>query len=256
MVTGGSSGIGAALIAKLVEAGALVCNFDISDSVQTGVKHIHCDVTDEIALSQAIDDAQIAHGPIDLYFSNAGVLSHQSEGAASASNADWELCWAVNVMAHVYASRRLIPAMKARGTGYFVIVASAAGLLNQIGDAAYSATKHAAVSFGESLAITHGDEGIGVSLLCPQYVATPLIDVSAEDSEKFGSLLTADEVASVTLNAVESGKFLVLPHSEVERYAMLRAQDCDKWIGGMRKLRSKALHTFGDAHVKFFYRLV
>lgn len=256
MVTGGSSGIGAALIAKLVDAGALVCNFDISDNEQRGAKHIRCDVTDEAQLSQAIEDAQTAHGPIDLYFSNAGVLSHQAEGAASASNADWELCWAVNVMAHVYASRRLIPAMTARGTGYFVIVASAAGLLNQIGDAAYSATKHAAVSFAESLAITHGDEGIGVSLLCPQYVATPLINVSAEDADSFASLLTADEVAAATLNAVDTGKFLVLPHSEVERYAVHRAQDRDKWISGMRKLRSKALKTFGDARPEHFYRLV
>ena len=171
-------------------------------------------------------------------------------------NKDWALCWSVNVMAHVYAARALLPRMRARGHGHFVIVASAAGLLNQIGDPAYSATKHAAVSFAESLAITHASDGIGVTLVCPQYVATPLIGLPDAEAEKSDTLLSADEVADSTLKAVADGSFLVLPHPEVRDYAVSRARDHDRWIEGMSRLRQKAIGTFGDDRPIRFYRLL
>ncbi len=256
IVTGGSSGIGAALVGQLVDAGALVCSLDVNQAQFCSAVHITCDVSDEVALSCAIEEAETLHGPIDLYVSNAGVLSDQIKDAGSASNAAWERCWSVNVMAHVYAARSLIPAMRARGSGRFVIVASAAGLLNQIGDAAYSATKHAAVSFAESLAISHADDGIAISLACPQYVATPLIGLQSEAADEIASLLTADDVAQTILNAVKTGQFMVLPHPDVARYAMSRAQDADTWVAKMRALRRRTLEQFGDTRAERFYRMI
>jgi NAD(P)-dependent dehydrogenase (short-subunit alcohol dehydrogenase family) len=224
--------------------------------MQDAPGHIPCDVADEGELIAVLDDIEKQIGPIDIYVSNAGVLSEQKAGVGSASNADWVQCWNVNLMAHVYAARHLVPKMTAGGGGHFVIVASAAGLLNQIGDAAYSATKHAAVSFAESLAITHGEDGVGVTLACPQYVATPLIGLGSEDTAQYESLLTADEVAQAILSAVEQGAFLALPHPEVARFAQMRAQDHDGWIKGMRRLRARAISEFGEAGPAALYRLL
>ena len=252
VVTGGGSGIGAALVAAFRAEGAEVCVFDLPG--RSGQGQIDCDVSNETALCEAIDTACKRMSTIDIYVSNAGVLSGQPGGAASASNADWARCWSVNVMAHVYAARAVLPGMAGRGGGRFCIVASAAGLLNQIGDAAYSATKHAALSFAESLAIAHDGDGIKFSVVCPQYVATPLIGLSEENAG--GGLLTAQDVADVTLNAMEQGRFLVLPHPQVADFARKRAKDHDAWIKGMIRLRRKALDRFGDSRADRYYRLV
>jgi short-subunit dehydrogenase len=148
-------------------------------------------------------------------------------------------------MAHVYAARALLPRMKKRGGGYLVNVASAAGLLSQIGDAAYSATKHAAVAFAESLAITHGDDGIKVSVVCPQAVATRLIGME-DDSDAteggFGGndvdgILSAEEVADCIVDGIREGRFLILTHPQVSDYIQRKTGDYDRWIGGMRKFR-------------------
>ena len=157
-------------------------------------------------------------------------------------------------MAHVHAARAVIPGMVARGAGHFVIVASAAGLLNQIGDAPYSATKHSAVSFAESLAITYHGTGLGVSVVCPQYVATPLIELSRADAR--GSLLTADEVAQCVVLTMKENRFMVLPHPEVRDYALNRARNYDGWIAGMAKLRQRAIDEFGDVRPAEMYKLV
>ena len=255
VVTGGASGIGAAIAAGLETDGAKVCVLDLPEAVAGG-PGIACDVSDETALCRAIDSAEVRIGPLDIFVSNAGVLSDQRGGAASASNADWARCWSVNVMAHVYAARRVVPAMIARGGGHFVIVASAAGLLNQIGDAAYSATKHAAVSFADSLAISHRHEGLSVSVVCPQYVATLLIGLSEADAAERDTLLTAQDVAEVTLAAMADGRFLVLPHPDVARFAQARALDHDGWIEGMIRLRNRAQDRFGDTRPDRFYRLL
>ena len=159
-------------------------------------------------------------------------------------------------MAHVYASRMLLPMMIERGYGQLVNVASAAGLLNQIGDAAYSATKHAAVSFAESLAISHGGDGIGVSVVCPQYVATPLLGLSDADAEDRASLLTADDVAAAIVAGVEADQFLILSHPVVKDYTLQRAQDHDRWITGVQLLRAKAQKHFGEAAAQTLYKLI
>lgn len=259
LVTGGASGIGAALIHAFAAAGAKTCCIDLSQPKEATARpdlYVSCDVSDEAALNRAIAQAEIGLGGADIFVSNAGVLSEEETEDGLGTDRDWALCWSVNVMAHVYAARALVPRMRARGHGHFVIVASAAGLLNQIGDPAYSATKHAAVSFADSLAIAHGTHGIGVTLLCPQYVATPLIGLQGEDVAKSDALLSAEEVANCTLKAMSEGVFLVLPHPEVRAYAVSRARDHDRWIAGMTRLRQQAIETFGDARPTRFYRLL
>lgn len=262
VITGAGSGIGAALARAASSRGARVCVSDINAEAaqrvaeEVGGIAVACDVTDEAAIQNLIETARTAYGGVDIYVSNAGWGRGDPAHAASQSNADWMLNWNVHVMAHVYAARALLPEMIARGSGHLVNVASAAGLLNQIGDAAYSATKHAAVSFAESLAITHGADGIGVSVVCPQYVATPLLGMSDADADQGASLLTADDVAQAVIVGVEGGQFLILSHPAVHGYAVHRAKDHDRWISGMRLLRAKALETFGEIRVQEFYKLV
>lgn len=257
MVTGGASGIGAALLRRFAQAGAQTASIDLVPPPEEGSDLcVACDVGREGALQRAIETIEKHLGEIDIFVSNAGVLSSQSGHAGSASDADWARCWSVNVMAQVYAARALLPKMIARGAGHFVTVASAAGLLNQIGDAAYSASKHAAVSFAESLAIQHAADGIGVSLVCPQYVATPLIGLSEAQAGTTQGLLSADEVAICVIEAVQAKRFLVLPHPEVHGYAMKRARDHDAWIKGMASLRQRVVEEFGAARPMDFYKLV
>jgi NAD(P)-dependent dehydrogenase (short-subunit alcohol dehydrogenase family) len=256
IVTGGASGIGLALARRFVQFGARVCIFDVQDFETPEMLVCRCDVSDETALRQALAWAEEEMGALDIYVSNAGVFSHEADGPASAADADWARCWSVNVMAHVYAARAVLPAMIARRSGHFVIVASAAGLLNQIGDAAYTATKHAAVSFAESLAIAHGDDGIRVCAVCPQYVATPLLGLTDQAAAKRDGLLTADQVAKRILEGISAEEFRILPHPEVAGYAQVRAEDPDRWIKGMRRLRGRAIDEFGDARPERFFRLV
>lgn len=256
VVTGGARGIGTALADTFEARGAIVWSLDTDVAhAENSPRRLNCDVSDVDALEAALEKIS-ATAEIDIFVSNAGIMSEQSGNVASATSDDWARCWAVNVMAHVHAARFLLPRMTARRSGYFVIVASAAGLLNQIGDAAYSATKHAAVSFAESLAIDCGDDGVGVSVVCPQYVATPLIgldDASVASSEV---LLSAAQVAECVADAVSERRFLVLPHPEVARYAQFKARDHDAWIEGMRKLRRRAKSDFGRVDPKDFYKLL
>lgn len=262
VITGAGSGIGAAMARAMAAKGAKVCVSDLDldkaqeVASQIGGIAVQCDVRNETAIQELISCAAGAHGAIDLYVSNAGLGGGDPTHAASQTNEAWELNWQVHVMAHVYASRALLPDMIERGSGYLVNVASAAGLLNQIGDAAYSATKHAAVSFAESLAITHGADGIGVSVVCPQYVATPLIGLSDADADQGANLLTADDVADAVVKGVEDRRFLILSHPDVGTYAAHRGKDHDRWIGGMQMLRAKALREFGEISVQNFYKLV
>lgn len=262
VITGAGSGIGAALARRAAKLGARVCVSDLDgDKAQTvadeiGGIAVPCDVRDEAQIQNLISQASKAHGDTDIFVSNAGLGGGDPTHAASQSDEMWTLNWQVHVMSHVYASRALLPMMIARGSGHLVNVASAAGLLNQIGDAAYSATKHAAVSFAESLAITHGRQGIGVSVVCPQYVATPLLGLSDADAEQQASLLTADDVARAITDGVEENRFLILSHPAVQGYAVHRAQDHDRWITGMQMLRAKAEEQFGGVSVESFYKLV
>lgn len=262
VITGAGSGIGAALARAAASKGAKVCVSDLDhDKAQAvaseiGGMAVQCDVRDETAVQRLIAEAVDQQGEIDIFVSNAGIGKGDPSHAASQPDEDWMLNWQVHVMAHVYASRALLPRMMERRSGHLVNVASAAGLLNQIGDAAYSATKHAAVSFAESLAITHGSDGIGVSVVCPQYVATPLLGLDDSDAAKRETLLTAADVAAAIIEGVEAERFLILSHPQVGQYTLQRGQDHDRWVKGMQMLRAKATEVFGSAKPETLYKLV
>lgn len=260
VVTGGGHGIGRAICRRLAREGTHVVVADLEgDAAETVAADLGgtpwtLDVANESQIAELVDRVEAEIGPIDLFVSNAGVgFGDGASGAASREGgmidvADrWALCWDVNVMAHVYAARSLVPRMIARGGGYFVNIASAAGLLSQIGDAAYSATKHAAVAFAESLAITHGHDGIQVSVVCPQAVATRMIGIE-DDAESldggFGGnevdgILRPEEVADIIYAGIMEGRFLVLPHPQVATYVQRKAGDRDRWIAGMQRFRDK-----------------
>ncbi len=247
LVTGGAHGIGRALCERFAREGARgVCVADLDQSAGSEVAgrvaglFAPCDVRDEAQIQAAIAATEQRFGPIDLFCSNAGIAIGDPGGqAAGASNADWTRIWEINVMAHVYAARALVPSMVARGGGRFLITASAAGLLSQIGSAPYSVTKHAAVAFAESLSIAHGDQGIGVSVLCPQGVWTNMTKGQGDTPQAGDGMLQPEEVADCVLAGLRDERFLILPHPQVREYMQRKASDTDRWLGGMRKFRRK-----------------
>ena len=256
LVTGGAHGIGRALCRAFHIEGARVAVADKDKAAADLVAQeidglaIGVDVSNEQELIAAIDLAEQQLGPIGIFVSNAGVaFGDGPHGAASAPDEHWQACLDVNLMAHVYAARAMIPRMVGRGGGWLVNVVSAAGLLCQIGEAAYTASKHAAVGFSQSLAITHGDDGIQVCLVCPQAVATRMIgmdeDTEIKDGDKgFGGneidgILSAEYVADCVLGGIQKRQFLVLPHPQVSTYVQHKADDHDRWVGGMRRFRRK-----------------
>jgi NAD(P)-dependent dehydrogenase (short-subunit alcohol dehydrogenase family) len=249
VVTGGASGIGEALCRSFACAGAArVIVADIDREKATNVARsingeaAYCDVTDEDQIRDLVEKTESAIGPIDLFCSNAGIATGFDttfENAAGAGNHVWEKAWAVNVMAHVYSARALIPRMKARNRGYFLLSVSAAGLLSQIGSAVYSTTKHAAVGFAENLAITHRDHGIRVSILCPQGVDTPLLRDLPKGPQASDGVLSAVAVSHAALEGIEAERFLILPHQEVKQYLQFKTRDYDQWVDRMARLQRK-----------------
>jgi NAD(P)-dependent dehydrogenase (short-subunit alcohol dehydrogenase family) len=246
VVTGGAGGIGRALAERFHRDGAktvVIADLDpaAADAVAAGIggAAVRCDVGNEAEVAALIEETERRFGPIGLFCSNAGIAAGfdlHGENVAGASNADWARSWAVNVMAHVYAARALVPRMKARGGGYFLITVSAAGLLSQIGSATYSTTKHAAVGFAESLAIAHRAHGIRVSILCPQGVDTAMLRSLPRGPQSFDGVLTPEEVAAAASAGLERESFLILPHPEVETYMRRKTDNYDRWIAGMAKL--------------------
>ncbi len=249
VVTGGANGIGLAMARRFQRQGLrglVIADLDGAKTAavasQLQCVGVRCDVTQENDVREVAEIAQRRFGAVDLFCSNAGIAlpDPDPENAASASNADFERCWHVHVMAHVYAARALLPAMLARGSGYFLNTVSAAGLLSQIGSATYSATKHAAIGFAEHLAITHRDHGIKVSVLCPQAVRTAMIDGELEKgSASVDGIMTPEDVAEVVVRGLESERFLILPHPAVAEYIQRKASDYDRWLGGMVRLRRR-----------------
>jgi NAD(P)-dependent dehydrogenase (short-subunit alcohol dehydrogenase family) len=246
-VTGAGGGIGNALAQRFYEqSAATVALIDVDEnSVARNAEALSspwfaCDVTDEVALCEVIDRIENDHGPIDLFCSNAGV---GTAGGVETPNADWQRTWEINVMAQVYAARILIPRMIERGGGYLLNTASAAGLLTNLGTAPYAVTKHASVALSEWLAITHGDDGIRVSCLCPQGVNTAMLNDGtgqlASDAVRAQGVIEPSVVADAVVDALEAERFLVLPHPEVARYEQNRAADHDRWIEAMRGLQSQ-----------------
>ena len=241
VVTGAAKGIGAALVRELKDRGAVhVAALDLSEWVRSlGADSSYiCDVSDREVIRDTIEQIEAHAGPIDLFCSNAGILGALNfDNAAGADALEWQRAWDVNVMAHVHAAAVLVPLMRARGGGYFLQTASAAGLLSQIGSAAYSTTKHAAIGFAENLAIAHRDDGIRVSVLCPQGVDTDMIKGAADHPAALDGVLSAEAVAKAALDGVEAERFLILPHPKVDDYLRAKVMDYDRWIGGMAKLQ-------------------
>ena len=252
VVTGAAGGIGSALCRALADGGAKVVVSDLDIQAAQALADefdglaVQCDVSKEIEIQNLVSTAEKAHGQVDIFCSNAGFGRGEPTHAASASNKAWQLQWEVHVMAHVWAARALLPSMIERRDGYLLNVASAAGLLNQIGDSAYSATKHAAVSVAESLAINHNDDGVKVSVICPQYVNTDILMISKEQREKdLPGVITPEECAQAIIKGMSNETFMIMPHPEVAEYYKKRALDPGAWIEGMKRYRMSLLDENG-----------
>jgi NAD(P)-dependent dehydrogenase (short-subunit alcohol dehydrogenase family) len=249
LVTGAGRGIGRALCREMVRrgaAGVVVADLDGSAAAATagelGGLGLQCDVADAGAVRALADAAVARYGRVDILVSNAGLGAKALEldDALSAPDSAWERMWSVHVMAHVHACQAVVPGMLERSSGHLVSVASAAGLLSQVGDTAYSVTKHAAVGLAESLAITYGDRGIDVSVVCPQYVATAMTGL--DESTAAGTLpgvLNVEQAAAIIADGIEQPRFLILTHPEVLGFFQNKANDYERWIGGMRRVRER-----------------
>ena len=246
VVTGAGSGIGRALARRFAAEGPaslVVADINLENAQatadQVGGHAVRVDVGSEEQIKSLIARAEELGGPIDVFFSNAGIPG--PGGGPEADDEEWDRAWRVNVMAHVWAARALLPGMVERGDGYLLSTASAAGVLTQVGAIVYSVTKHAAVAVAEWLAITYGDAGIKVSCLCPLGVRTAMLDGALEDTVGAAALLVdellePEEVAEVVLAGMREERFLLLPHPKVGEYMARRGADDDRWIAGMRRL--------------------
>ncbi len=247
VVTGAASGIGAAMARRFADEGAgAVVVLDINEAgareVADGIGGVAfgLDVSDDADTERVIRRIEDEFARIDILCMNAGIATG---GSVDAPNDVWQNTWDVNVMAHVYATRYALPGMLERGSGYLVHTASAAGLLTNIGAAPYSVTKHAVVALAEWLSVTYGDRGIGVSVLCPQFVDTPMLDTFSDGPQELRSwvhdiAVSPEEVAQTVIDAVRSERFLILPHPEVATYFERKATDYDRWLAGMRSLQA------------------
>lgn len=249
VVTGGGSGIGRALARRFAAEGAkavVVADIDgdaaAATAEEVGGLGLRVDVADEAEVQHLVRTAEDAYGPIDLFCSNAGI---GGGGGVEAPDDEWQRIWGINLMSHVYAARAVVPGMVARGEGYLLNTASAAGLLTNLGNAPYTVTKHGAVALAEWLAITYGDRGIKVSCLCPQGVRTPMLmggleleDPAAAMVLASGGLIEPEDVADAVVAGLREERFLILPHPEVGEYYRRKADDPDRWIRGMRRIQA------------------
>ena len=241
VVTGAASGIGAELCRRFAREGAkrVVCSDVNGDGARVTAEAVAgvaftTDVAREADIQHLIETVERDHGPIDLFCSNAGI---GRGGGAEAPDAAWTDSWNVNVMAHVWAARHVVPRMIERGGGYLLNTASAAGLLSQIGSAPYAVTKHAAVGLAEWLAITHGDKGIKVSVLCPQAVRTAMTAGNPDGVASVDGMMEPEVLADAVILGLEAEDFLILPHPQVLDYMRRKTDNYNRWIGGMKKLQ-------------------
>ncbi|HEX3511288.1 MAG TPA: SDR family oxidoreductase [Solirubrobacteraceae bacterium] len=246
VVTGGAGGIGSALARRIAaeHAGAVV----VADRALEGAERVaeeigglavELDAGREESVRALIDQATAANGPIDVFISNAGVPG--SLGGPEASDESFDEAWRVNVMAHVWASRALLPEMIARGDGYLINTASAAGLLTQVSSLVYSVTKHAAVALAEWMAIEYGDAGVKVSCICPQGVRTPMLELAMDEPAgaaalTAGGLIEPEDVAEAVVEGIRDERLLILPHENVAGFLALKGSDPERWLKGMRRL--------------------
>jgi NAD(P)-dependent dehydrogenase (short-subunit alcohol dehydrogenase family) len=262
VVTGGASGAGRAIalgLARRGAAGVVVSDIDAAGAATVAAEiekaggralAVSTDVTRQEDVNHLVTACEAAFGPVSLFFSNAGIIV---AGGPEATDEAWSRIWAVNVHSHIYVSRAVLPGMLARGEGYLVITASAAGLLTQLGSAPYAVTKHAAVALAEWLSITYGDQGIRVSCLCPQAFTSNLLSTSVRElggaplvgasggsaQAAVDGVLTAEQVADSALDAIRTEQFLILPHPEVATYEKRRADDRERWLRGMRRMQTR-----------------
>ncbi len=239
VITGAAGGIGRGMADRFAAEGARVVCADLDG---TGAQQVAeqiggiaraCNVGSEADIKALIDFTEENVGPVDMFCSNAGILT---AGGMEVPDAEWLRIWEINVMSHVWAARHVVPKMIARGGGYLVNTASAAGLLNQVGAAPYGVTKHAAVGLAEWLALTYGDQGIKVSVLCPQAVRSAMTAGHEESVAAIDGMLEPAAVAEACVEAIREERFLILPHAKVLDYIRMKTADYDRWIGGMRKL--------------------
>ncbi|MER7441553.1 SDR family oxidoreductase [Micromonospora avicenniae] len=249
VITGAAGGIGAALARRFTAEGAaavVLADVDseavraVADCVGPIAHPVAVDVTDEEQVRALVADTERRYGRIDLFCANAGITTG---GGVEVDDAGWDRAWRVNVLAHVYSARAVLPGMLAQGGGHLLHTCSAAGVLTAVGDAPYTATKHAALGFAEWLSVTYRDRGIRVSALCPQGVDTPMLadglaagHLGARVVAASGAVLTPDQVADAAVAGLAEERFLILPHPEVAAYARRRAEDPDGWQAGLRKL--------------------
>ncbi|HWJ07159.1 MAG TPA: SDR family oxidoreductase [Steroidobacteraceae bacterium] len=260
LITGGGRGIGRALgheLRRRGAAGIVVADLDGTLAAQTAASFdglgVQCDVASEAAVQAAVAAGLARYGRIDLLVSNAGfgVTELDLDDALSTPNELWARMWQVHVMAHVYACRAVLPGMLERGEGCLLNVASAAGLLSQVGDTAYSATKHAAVGLAESLAITYAERGIRVAVACPQYVATAVTGLDeALAPGSVPGVLGVDVAATAIVDGLARDEFLILTHPEVRGFLQKKAADYDRWLAGMRRIRAGLRTASGFLRVK------
>jgi NAD(P)-dependent dehydrogenase (short-subunit alcohol dehydrogenase family) len=250
VVTGGAGGIGRALIRRLSEEGAravVAADRDLAGAQaladDVGGLAVELDAGKESSVRALIAAARKANGPIDIFISNAGVPG--AMGGPEAEDESWDEAWRVNVMAHVWAARALLPEMVRRGEGYLINTASAAGLLTQVSSLVYSVTKHAAVSLAEWLAIEYGDSGVRVSCICPQGVRTPMLDLAMEEPAgaaalAAGGLIEPEDVADAVIAGIREERVLILPHENVAGFLAMKGSAPERWIEGMRRMVREA----------------
>lgn len=243
VVTGAASGIGRALARRFQAEGA--AQIVLTDVNQNGLDEVAREIGADAKVANMGDEGDVVNfiqyaeerlGQIDLLCNNAGI---SVSGGPEVSTDDWQNIWQVNVMAHVWATRAALPAMLARGEGYLLHTASAAGLLSQIGSAPYAVTKHAAVAFAEWLAITYGDQGLKVSALCPQAVRTAMTAGHEDGVASIDGMMEPEVLCDAVIETLNKESFLVLPHPEVATYIQRKAGDYDRWLGGMRRLQTQ-----------------
>lgn len=242
VVTGGASGIGAGMAQRFAREGAsgvVVADIDlerargVAQAIGPRAMAVRCDVSREADIQDLVRQTRERFGRVDIYFSNAGILGRL--GGIELEDALWDKMWQVHGMAHVWAARAVVPEMVERGEGYFLVTASAAGLLNIVETAPYGVTKHAAVAIAEWLRIAYGRKGVRVSCLCPQSVQTDMTR-DGTGSAGINGVLTPEQVADVVVQTMREERFLALPHPEVAKYFLAKGQDYDRWLGGMQKL--------------------
>ncbi len=252
VVTGAARGIGAAIAARMAADGARVVVSDVDAAElselagRIGATAIVADISSGDGVTSLIDAAQSKLGSIDIFFANAGIAI--ARDLSGTTDADWARAMDVNVLAHVRAARALEPIWERQGGGRFVVTASAAGVLTILGDPSYAVTKHAAVAFAEWLSVTYRHRAVVVQAICPQGVQTRMLEASGELVELLShdDALTPEQVAETVASALETENFYILPHPEVAGYAVTRATDPDRWLGGMNKLQRKLENARGE----------